>query len=234
MRSKTKFLILILTLVIAVLGLNAHQAKADTVLTFEGLQDGEAVLNYYNGGFGSLGSGPGPNDGITFSPNSVALISTADGGSGNFLNAPSGDTIVYFESGGADTMNVAAGFSGGFSFFYAAPDIGGIVTVWSGLNGTGTELASLALPVTGPGANCPTFACVFDTFGVTFSGVAESVNFGGTENQIGFDNITLGSSIPGVPEPGTLPMIVIGLAALVALGRKRFAAHARELPLGVA
>jgi hypothetical protein len=42
-------------------------AKADTVsLNFAGLQDTELVNNYYNGGSGSAGSGPGPNYGSLF------------------------------------------------------------------------------------------------------------------------------------------------------------------------
>src|SRR5688500_15620137 len=35
-------------------------------ITFEGLQNFEDVRNYYAGGHGSLGSGPGPDYGITF------------------------------------------------------------------------------------------------------------------------------------------------------------------------
>ena len=40
-------------------------AKAQVVLDFVGLQDDEFVQNFYNGGLGSEGSGPGPNYGIT-------------------------------------------------------------------------------------------------------------------------------------------------------------------------
>jgi hypothetical protein len=40
-------------------------ANASIVLNFAGLdgQNREKILEYYNGGFGSLGSGPGPNFG---------------------------------------------------------------------------------------------------------------------------------------------------------------------------
>jgi hypothetical protein len=44
--------------------------------------------------------------------------------------------------------------------------------------------------------------------GVGFGGIAKSIDFGGTVNQIAFDDITFGSTTPGdlnpVPEPGTL------------------------------
>ena len=44
---------------------------AAVVLTFEGLQNNEQVLNFYNGGSGGSGSGPGPNYGITFGSDSL-------------------------------------------------------------------------------------------------------------------------------------------------------------------
>ena len=51
-----------------------------------------------------------------------------------------------------------------------------------------------------------------------------SVGFGGTVNQIGFDNITLGSATPGagaVPEPGTWAMMLIGFGAVGFAMRRR-------------
>ncbi len=181
----------------AALSVVAQQASASVItLTFEGLANGEPINNYYNGGFGGSGSGPGPNYGITFSSNSLAIISAAAGGSGNFTNAPSGHTIAFFLSGPGDVMNVAAGFSTGFSFFYA-DQVGftGSVSVYSGLSGSGTLLATLTLPSTPDPYN------VFVPIGVGFLGTAESVVFSGSANFIGFDNITLGSSSPTVPEP---------------------------------
>src|SRR2546421_12229159 len=110
-----------LFLAMCLLGLTAAASQASVVtLTFEGLKDQEQILDYYNGGTGGAGSGPGTNYGISFSPDSLALISSSAGGSGNFNNSPSGDTIAFFLNGSGDLMNVAAGFNTGFSFFYAA------------------------------------------------------------------------------------------------------------------
>lgn len=197
------------------LAMLATTSRADVVtLTFEGLGDNEQVLNYYDGGYGGNGSGPGPNYGITFGSDSLALISSADGGSGNFSNNPSGDTILYFLSGPGDVMDVPAGFTTGFSFYYAAY-YSGSVSVYSGLDGGGSLLANLTLPVT------PNPYTVWVPFGVTFAGTAESVVFSGSANYIGFDNITLGSSTPGVPEPSTFILAGLGGIAVIGYDRRR-------------
>jgi hypothetical protein len=205
-------------------------ARAGTiVLTFEGLQNNEEVLNYYNGGLGSEGSGPGPNYGITFDSDALALINDQNGGTGNFAGNPSGDTTLYFLSGSA-TMNVAAGFTTGFSFYYSAIHDAGSITVWIGLNDTGTLLQTITLPVTssevGTNPACTQTDepyCPFFALGVTFSGTAESVDFGGTVNQIGFDNITLGSATAGgsTPEPVTFTLLGLGLASFAVISRRK-------------
>ena len=99
--------------------LSSPAAAVPLVLTFEGLQNTEDVNAFYNGGTGSLGSGPGTNFGIQFS-NAVAFIDSDAGGTGNFGGEPSPSTAITFLGASATTMNVAAGFDTGFSFFYSA------------------------------------------------------------------------------------------------------------------
>ena len=132
-------------------------------------------------------------------------------------------TILFFLTGPGDVMNVPAGFSTGFSFFYSAVVYPGTVDVWSGPDATGTLLASLDLPVTpSGGAGCTYGAyCPWFPIGVSFAGTAQSVNFTGTANYIGFDNITLGSSTPGVPEPASLMLLGSGLVGLATKLRRR-------------
>jgi len=161
---------------------------ADTVvLTFEGLGDQEQIRDFYNGGTGSLGSGPGPSYGISFSSNALSLIDSDAGGSGNFGGEPSPDTVMFFLEEAAAVMNVPAGFDTGFSFFYAAAliDTPGSITVYDGLDGTGNVLATLDLPVTPQDGGDPTgFHSPFVPIGVAFNGTAMSVDFAGTENRI--------------------------------------------------
>jgi hypothetical protein len=204
------------TALLAVLGLALLapiMARAGTTvtLTFEGLQDTEEVLNYYNGGFGSDGSGPGPNYGVTFGSAALASIADASGGTGNFALNPSGITTVFFLSGGGLVMNVAGGFTGGFSFYFASGGSTGSVTVYDGPNGTGNVLATVQLPAAGDncGGSQFTFSC-WQTSGITFTGTAQSVNFAGVANQIGFDNITLGSNTPNNGVIITTPSLASG------------------------
>jgi hypothetical protein len=204
---------------------SAIAAHAGTVtLTFTGLQNTEAIDNFYNGGTGGNGSTGGPNYGISFSSDSLAIISNKDGGTGNFSDVPppATNTIAFFLNGPGDVMDVAAGFNTGFSFYYASTEPGS-VQVWSGLDGTGTLLATDALPTTP--SNCDpteTYSCWVNS-GVAFGGSAESVIFSGAANFIGFADITLGASAvpPAVPEPSNLILAGSGLLSVIGAFRRR-------------
>ena len=186
------------------------------VLNFEGLQNFEEIRDFYNNGTGSQGSS-GINYGVSFSPNSLAIVQGAPGG--NIGGLPSPVTAAFFLTGAANTMNVAGGFETGLSFFYSAANNPGFVTIYDGLDGTGNVLATINLPTTPNGGGDP--ACNFNEFcpfvpvGVTFNGIAKSVDFGGSVNQIAFDNIEITLvSRTTVPEPAS----VLGLLAIGALG----------------
>jgi len=204
---------------------------ATIVLDFEGVGDGASVDDFYNGGTDSFGNS-GLDYGISFSRTSLGIVDIDAGGNGNFGNEPSPDTVLFFLNGGAATMNVDAGFDAGFSFFYAADAFNaGSVVVYDGLNATGNILANLSL--TPNGGNCAGDPnglpfCQFDPFGVSFAGIARSVDFAGVANQIAFDNITLGSAIPdpgpispSVPEPATWAMLLMGFGVVGGVLRRR-------------
>ena len=141
---KVRSLVLLVAMALMV-GPAVSASAGPVVLTFEGLQNQEPILNYYNAGLGGFGSGPGPAWGIIFGAESLALIDADDGGDGNFANEPSPKTTAYFLTGPGVVMNVPAGFDTGFSFFYASVTYSGSVDVWDGLDATGNLLASIRL-----------------------------------------------------------------------------------------
>jgi hypothetical protein len=214
----------------------AGPALGDTVvLKFEGIASpsnpNPAIGNFYNGG-----GGPSNNFGITFSTNALALClntltvscsNTSRGGQGDPTSQGGG---LFFLSGSQTFLDDAAGFTTGFSLFYTAVNgTGGSLDVFSGLDGTGTLLGTLALPVTT--SNCPGYNagfCPFFPVGVSFSGTAESISFAGVANEIVFDDVTFGSATPGqpstVPEPSSLMLVLTGAGAAVEGIRRRFLA----------
>jgi hypothetical protein len=163
---------------------------APVVISFGGLQDLQAIGDYYNGG-------AGPNYGVSFSSNVYALKSVFQGGSGGFSPDPT-QTPAMFIIGttGIDAtgvMNVGPGFSSQLSFFYTAA-FNETVTVWSGANGTGTALATISLSANN--GSCVAFPsyCNWSGVSVGFTGTGNSVTFSGPANGMGISHITLGSS----------------------------------------
>jgi hypothetical protein len=198
------------------LGQNQENPNRDAVivLTFEGCGNLDAILNFYNGGTSSQGNS-GTNYGVSFGPTSLSLIDADAGGSGNTGNEPSGETVLFFLETNA-VLNVAAGFTTGFSFYYAAPYYDGHVYVYDGLDGTGTLLGDLYLPINGPGSGDPNGVYSnWSVASVPFAGTAKSIVFGGTPDYIVYDDVTFGSVTPG---GGGAPTPVSDWALYLALG----------------
>ena len=158
-----------------------------------------------------------PKYGITFSSNTITgCVQPNACANTNSALAPSEPNVIFFLSGPGDIMDVAGGFTTGFSFYYSSVNVPGVVDVYSGLDGSGTLLAQLNLPVTpndgDPGCLGEPY-CPYEEFGVAFAGTAMSVDFSGTANQIG-GNITLGSDIAPMPEPAAWTLMLVGFGGL--------------------
>jgi hypothetical protein len=124
---------------------------------------------------------------------------------------------MFFLTGSA-ILNYSAGFDTGFSFQYTTVSFAGSVDVYDGLDATGNLLGSINLAALGTG---PSPGNPFSNWAIgslPFSGIAKSINFGGTVNQVGYDDITFGSVTPGpitpIPEPTTLLLVGGGLLAM--------------------
>jgi len=205
-------------------------ATADVVIGFEGLPNNDEVLSYFNGGQdGALNTGP--SDGVIFADDAYAFISADDPtGTADFGGDPLGDTIVTFEAtSGIATINVPGGFTTGFSFYYSSPVDSATILIFSGPDDTGTQLASFDIHNTGDGNTLGNPACPnpTDTYcplfpaGVSFDGVAQSVDFNTTIGAFVFDDFTFGSSTPELPEPATCSLLGLGLATLLVISRRR-------------
>jgi hypothetical protein len=202
---------------------------APVMIDFEGVGNNCRVENFYNGGTDSCGNS-GVNLGVAFGNNALALKDADAGGTGNFANEPTADTVLFFLNGSA-VLNYEPGFTDGFSFYYTSA-FASTVRVWSGLDATGTLLGEIVLGKNYTNGNCkgdPTGAyCHWDIGSLAFGDTAKSIDFGGSANYVGFDNITFGSINPNqpptdadVPEPGVALLLWAGLVGLNATVRRR-------------
>jgi hypothetical protein len=189
------------------------------VLDFAGLNaiGLEHPQNFYTGGFGSLGSGPGPNYGITFSSGLYICAAAPASGCSTAL-VPAGNPLI--PGGGPSIMNVTDGFTTELSFFYSS-EYGATVYVYSGLDATGSILATLDLPgnsAFGSVACFGAFYCPYAPVGIAFAGTAYSVDFARFTGDLAVADINVPDP---VPEPPTLLLIASGLAVLWLISRPR-------------
>ncbi len=121
---------------------------------------------------------------------------------------------LAYSASGTGFMNVLAGFTGVFDFSYGAFS-DSTLTIFDGLNGTGTILGSQILLTNDPN--------VFDFVSIGFSGTALSVAVVSGGGQFGWDDLEFSKGQEEVPVPATLPLIGLGLAALGYSRRKKAA-----------
>lgn len=185
--SRIPSIVLLLTLAVM------SQAQTKGVVSFGRMKNLEFVNQFYDGGTGSLGSGPGPNYGLTFTSNAQVIISSSKGGSGDFINNPGGYPVLFFQTGNVTTMTATNGMEKAIWFYYSALQQG-LVTVYSGPNATGNILASITLPPNNSG--CTGYKlCVWSPVGIPLSTTANSISFSGIADYLAIDTIHLGSTL---------------------------------------
>jgi hypothetical protein len=190
-------------------------ADAPITIDFEGAVGYvNPIAEFYNGGTDGAGN-TGPNLGVSFTDAAVGVSN--DVNFSYYSNAPTmGTVMAAFDS--TATMNVASGFSGQLTFWYSSSaSTLDAVNIYSGLNSTGTLLASASLFGNASLGCTDTPFCRFDLTSVKFAGVAQSVNFGGNAQFVAYDNI----GITPVPELDTYMMLAAGLVAMAFIKRRQ-------------
>ena len=187
---------------------------AQTTIDFEGTGSFGSVLDFYNGGLDGSGNS-GTNYGISFTASAVSLSN--DALNNYFSNAPSAGTVMFAPDSPA-YLNATDGFTGSVSLYYssavAAPNS---VNIFSGLNGTGNLLGSFSLNMNAQTGCTETGFCNFEQSTVTFSGTGKSISFDGAAGLTAFDNV----AITPVPEPTTYALMMLGLAGIGMVARRR-------------
>ena len=149
---------------------------ARVTLDFEGFASFEGILDYYDGGAGHLGAGPGPDLGIRFDIAASQTLPIT-----RLANFPSPVVVMIWDPavGTVMTMNVADGFNGPVRFDYTSENFEIRVSVFSEPDGTGMLLDSVLLnPIVLAAANDP--SDLIDTWvpiEMTFPGTARSLVF---------------------------------------------------------
>jgi len=169
-------------------------AQTKGIATFGGLKNLEFINQYYNGGNGSLGSGPGKDLHLEFTANAQAIVSGAKGGSGNFTGNPGGYPVMFFQTGKDVVVDIDLGATTGLWFTYSALQPG-TFTLYDGAHGAGTVLASVTLTPNNVGCNTYKL-CVWTPVGVPLTGMARSLRFSGTANYMAIGAIHFGVKLP--------------------------------------
>ena len=187
---------------------------AQTTIDFEGTGSFGSILQFYNGGTDSAGNS-GTNFGVSFTASAVSLSN--DVLNTYYSNAPTAGTVMFAPDSAA-FLNAADGFTNSVSLYYssdvAAPNS---VNIYSGLNGTGDLLGTISLNNNAQTGCTDTSFCNFEQSTVTFSGTGKSISFDGAAGHTAFDNV----SITPVPEPTTYALMMLGLAGIGMVARRR-------------
>jgi hypothetical protein len=147
--------------------------------------------------------------GLVFDTEAIAIDGT-DATLATPFTAHSG-TNAMFSPYNPTVLNVADGFVGDVSFWYSSITGSTTVSVFDGLNATGSVLSSFTL------ASNSTAYELFSLASQSFSGVGYSISFGGNDGQIAYDDVTVNA----VPLPAAALLFPMGAAALGLSARRK-------------
>ncbi len=186
-----------------------------TLIDFEGVTSFASVADFYNGGTDSAGASGG-DFGVSFTGAALALKNDELGP--YFSHAPTPGTVMFATDASA-LMNVASGFVDELSFYYSASSSAfDVVTIYSGLDASGSVLGSVSLTQNAQLDGCSDSPfCNWQRIALTFAGVGQSISFGGNAGNVAYDNV----AIAAVPEPETYAMLGLGLAAVILAVRRQ-------------
>jgi PEP-CTERM motif len=188
---------------------------ANTLIDFEGVTSFASVADFYNGGTDGNGAA-GTNLGASFTGAALALSNDELGP--YFSHAPSPGTVMFATDSSA-LLNFGQGFVDELSFYYSASSSAfDVVTIYSGLDGSGSVLGSISLTANAQlgGCNDAPF-CNWQRVALSFAGTGKSIGFGGNAGNVAFDNI----AITAVPEPESYAMLAMGLAGVILAVRRQ-------------
>jgi hypothetical protein len=168
----------------------------EIVISFDELETGERVLEFYNGGNGSDGTGPGPDMDVSFSSGWTA------GSPDVYWNAAGGNSA---EISGQSLVNMHTGWSGMTSFYYSGEALE--VSFYDAENGLGNRVGTWDLPAQAAFSATGEYVPLFFSAVFTSSGV----------NRI--DALTNGSAV--IPEPTSLLLLSSGLGAIALAARRK-------------
>ena len=171
-------------------------------VTFDGLQNGEPVLTYYDGGFGGFGSGPGPSYGVSFTAGLTADSTMITFGPSALVQAPV-------------TMDLDSPWSSIMSFYFTGT---GSVSFFSGKDASGMLLQSMSLE-NGYPFGFPEGAAPGSFQSVVFSPA--------TSGSLRIDGITFGFLV--VPEPSTGIVVIAGILAVLSTRWRQNSSRTRQV-----
>jgi len=190
--------------------------SAAVTLDFEGASSFQSLDGFYNGGT-DTGGASGTNYGVSFGLDALALSNDELGP--YYSNAPTSGAVLA-PVGLDAALNASTGFIGQASFYYSAVEDTS-VSIFSGLNGTGTLLGTIELLANAQNGGCSDTAyCYWSLASLSFSGVAQSIQFGDAANVAGFDNVSLAP----VPLPAAVWLMLSALGGVGVITRRKPAA----------